>query len=341
MVATALFFSLCSFIVAEPGKSKKPLLARDVYKTAEQRGEPVSLEVNIEFFGEYGETVTDENGTSYHMYGETFYEDKVYPPEYWGVFPLYFWDTEVGITTTVRNTSDSRDTTVRMTTESYCLGTDGSNGAELAPKTATNVTLAAGTEKVIDTSFIVGYTPDADSGLDRFIIKLFNVEDDGAHVVGGEININPNNNPDNEFTVTLPDDSAIARDDLTQDYAGYSGSAKNVHVKPKGNGNQNGLIVDGEQYTVENGNSYDIASDSMTVNLYNDNVNPSGKAVGKWWIAITAGDATITVLNEEGGGAEERDDEDDELITTEEGVFCPPENEGKILDILQQILAEQ
>lgn len=111
--------------------------------------------------------------------------------------------------------------------------------------------------------------------------------------MGGEININPNNRPDNEFTLTLPDSSTITRDDLTQDYPGYTGSATLVHVKPKGNGNQNDLLLNMEVYTLLNAATYDIASDSMTVDLYNDHINPQGKAVGKWWIAITATDATI------------------------------------------------
>ena len=111
--------------------------------------------------------------------------------------------------------------------------------------------------------------------------------------VGGAININPNNSPQNEFFIKLPDGSEINRDDLVQDYAGYNGPATIVHVKPKGNGNQNDLLINGNEYAVENKSTYEILCPTMVVNIYNDNVNPQGKAVGKWWIAIAATGATV------------------------------------------------
>ena len=116
---------------------------------------------------------------------------------------------------------------------------------------------------------------------------------DAWHSAGGQININPNNSADNEFSVTIPDGSTINRDILVQDYPGYLGQATLVHVKPKGNGNQNGFLVDGQPCTLENKNTYDIVSDYMSVSIYNDNINTNGKAVGKWWISIAAAESTI------------------------------------------------
>ncbi len=110
--------------------------------------------------------------------------------------------------------------------------------------------------------------------------------------ITGGININPNNSPDNEFTLGFADGTTITRDDLTQDYGGYTGPAEMVHLKPKGNGNQNSLTLNGEPYTLYNANTYDITG-PLSVDLYNDHINPSGKAVGKWWIEITAAGATI------------------------------------------------
>lgn len=117
---------------------------------------------------------------------------------------------------------------------------------------------------------------------------------DGFHSVGGQININPNNSSQNEFTLTLSNGSTITRDDLTQDFPGYTGDAVFAHVKPKGNGNQNGLVVDGEAYSLENANTYDVSSSIMSVNLYNDHINAQGKAVGQWCISIATTCATIT-----------------------------------------------
>lgn len=117
----------------------------------------------------------------------------------------------------------------------------------------------------------------------------------GSYSIGGSININPNNSADNEFSVTLPGGSTITRDMLTQNYTGYNGPATAVHVKPKGNGNQNSLIVNGLIYDLQNKNTYDITATSMAISIYNDNVNRQGKAMGKWWIAIATTESVITV----------------------------------------------
>ena len=126
--------------------------------------------------------------------------------------------------------------------------------------------------------------------------------------LGGSININPGNNPNFEFTLRLPDGFEITRDDLhddvplthgngfSADYLEYAGPATLVMVKPKGNGNQNGLTLDGEPYRLLNKNRYTITSTSMTVHLYNDKRNRRGRAMGKWWIDIAADDATITIV---------------------------------------------
>jgi Tfp pilus assembly protein PilX len=112
--------------------------------------------------------------------------------------------------------------------------------------------------------------------------------------VNGLININPNNSPQNQFVLTLPGGGTITRNDLTQNYGGYVGQARAVRVKPKGNGNQNGLTVDGQTYVIHNSTTYEITSSAMAVNLFNDKINKQGKAIGHWHISIGATDATIT-----------------------------------------------
>ncbi len=113
--------------------------------------------------------------------------------------------------------------------------------------------------------------------------------------VSGKININPNNSDQDEFVLILQDGTRISRDQLKDDYAGYEGLALRVYVKPHGNGNQNGLIVDGRPCPLKNANTYDISSSMMTVKLYNDG-NGQGKGMGQWWISITAANATIKVV---------------------------------------------
>jgi Tfp pilus assembly protein PilX len=111
--------------------------------------------------------------------------------------------------------------------------------------------------------------------------------------VNGVININPNNSPEHEFSLTKKDGSIITRDTLTQNYGGYVGEATAIHIKPKGNGNQNKLTVDGQAYTLHNSTTYDITSPSMNVAIYNDKINKQGKATGHWYISIGATDAEI------------------------------------------------
>jgi len=117
-----------------------------------------------------------------------------------------------------------------------------------------------------------------------------------GHRIDGRINLNPNNCDDFEFRLELPDRSVITRDDLhaSDGSLTYDGPAVLVRVKPKGNGNQNSLTVDGDPYPVRNGTLYTITSTDMTVNLYNERPGRGhGKAMGKWWIEIAAEDATI------------------------------------------------
>lgn len=116
--------------------------------------------------------------------------------------------------------------------------------------------------------------------------------------ISGLLNINPGNSAQHEFTVTKPDGSTFSRDDLasnalTLDSSGtyYQGDATLVHVKPKGNGNQNGLTIDGQPYALQNSNTYNFAG-SMQIRVYNDQVS-GGKAMGHWWIAIVSGTVTI------------------------------------------------
>lgn len=114
-----------------------------------------------------------------------------------------------------------------------------------------------------------------------------------SFVISGAVNINPNNRPDYEFSVTLPDSSQITRDNLIRTYPGYRGRATLVRVKPKGDGNQNLLMVDGQPFVLSNASTYDISSPNMSVGIYNDKV-VHGEAKGHWWISIAATSAQIS-----------------------------------------------
>jgi len=114
--------------------------------------------------------------------------------------------------------------------------------------------------------------------------------------ITGSINLNPNNNSDFEFLLlTKPGGATITRDDLhdSNGVVAYEGLATQVRVRPKGNGNQNGLTVDGSIYPLRNGRVYTITpSGSMAVRVYNSK-HGNGKSMGKWWIEISAPAAAI------------------------------------------------
>lgn len=124
--------------------------------------------------------------------------------------------------------------------------------------------------------------------------------------ISGQININPNNSPDNEFILTKPDGTQITRDDLHTgtdiDEKGnaYFGPAVSVRVKPKGNGGQNSLILNGTPYYIDNSHTYLIHGQYMTCRVYNDKVHSNGKAMGKWWLEISTGSVVVENWGESG-----------------------------------------
>ena len=129
------------------------------------------------------------------------------------------------------------------------------------------------------------------------IYMTFIVPSGGSHALSGSLGINPNNSADNEFVLIKPDGTTITRDDLADDIREYdsvpcvyySGSAILVHVKPKGNGNQNTLLVDGAIYTVENSTTYDFVGE-MNVIVQNDSRNNGNhRANGHWFLGSIGG----------------------------------------------------
>jgi len=119
--------------------------------------------------------------------------------------------------------------------------------------------------------------------------------------ISGLLNLNPNNSAQNEFTMVTGAGATITRDTLhaagtlPADGTYYQGAATFVHVKPKGNGNQNGLIIDGVAFALQNSNTYDFNGD-MVVRLYNDKLKGNGTAMGKWWLQIVSG--TVVINND-------------------------------------------
>lgn len=115
--------------------------------------------------------------------------------------------------------------------------------------------------------------------------------------VSGEANINPNNSPQAEFVMNTGDGLRITRDDLQTglavdaDGAIFNGTCTYLRFKPKGNGNQNGLVVNGAAFSMNNGKQYTLVG-LMNVTVYNDSVS-NGLAMGHWWVRINSGKAYV------------------------------------------------
>jgi hypothetical protein len=153
-----------------------PLLAQGKHK-----GEVKQLDVDISFYAVSGQTITDATGIRYcNAAGRCSYENKVYPPEYWGTYPLFYFGRLTGITVKITNNGPRNIAKVLITTEVYILRTDGSNGSPMTQPRYIEVEVEKGETKIIDASFIAQYTPNMESGLDRFLVKVSHMNQGGG-----------------------------------------------------------------------------------------------------------------------------------------------------------------
>jgi hypothetical protein len=110
-----------------------------------------------------------------------------------------------------------------------------------------------------------------------------------CNAVEGEIEINPANSDLNEFCLVTADGAALTRDSLVAGFEGYSGQARAARFRPKGNANENRLVLDGAPYPLRNGVTYEIGASRMTVCLSN-----SGGGKGCWRLSLSAVGATLS-----------------------------------------------
>ena len=113
-----------------------------------------------------------------------------------------------------------------------------------------------------------------------------------ASAIRAEMRVNPGGGG-HSFLLKQAGGGELTWDDLRDRSSNWSGQATLVRLKPIGS--DNSMLVNDEPQTVSNANTYIVESDVMSVILYNDHFNPRGRAVGQWWIAIAAAEATITI----------------------------------------------
>jgi hypothetical protein len=148
--------------------------------TGQHIGERRMLDVNINFYDSKGKTVTNSQGIYYHHSGRVKYEPKVYPSRYWGTYPLYFFGGRVGVKVTVANKGPRAKIKLRITSEANVILVSGDIGASIMQPKTTQFTVAKGQTKTIDVSFVTQPTPDVDSGLDLFTVKVQHANQGGG-----------------------------------------------------------------------------------------------------------------------------------------------------------------
>jgi hypothetical protein len=117
-----------------------------------------------------------------------------------------------------------------------------------------------------------------------------------AQNLSGSVNLNPGKNRHFEFYLRKPGGTTICRDDLLASFGEleYTGPAALVRFKPKGNGNQNSIVLNGETFLLQNSHVYTITASDLSVHLYNDRTG-NGAAMGHWWLdSLSASDAQIS-----------------------------------------------
>lgn len=121
----------------------------------------------------------------------------------------------------------------------------------------------------------------------------------GSTDANGEVNLNPNNKDDFEFEMDGFDVDGkplkITRDTLHESNGKftYQGTAARIRFRPKGNGNQNGIVLNGKPYRIYNSTTYLILvlKDPATGQLYKIDVKiynrkEKGNAMGQWWMVL-------------------------------------------------------
>ncbi len=162
------------FLFADGGKGGEK-------ERCEYHNKASKLDVDIAFYDQLGHTITDSTGIYYYIWDwSAIYENKVYPEKYWGAFPLYLIDYPVGITVNVTNKKLGKTAKLHIRTEAYELHTDGSNGISMTPPQDIYIEVGKGETKTIDASFTPVWNPDAEGGLDRFLVKVSHLNEGGG-----------------------------------------------------------------------------------------------------------------------------------------------------------------
>jgi hypothetical protein len=345
-ILTVVCFATCMTADARSQKVK----TETTRKGDQQLGTPVELDVGISFSANSGQTITDSDGTTFVYYGLRCWEDKIYPPEYWGVFPLYFFGRRVGINVSIRNESETQDANLRVTTECYCLRTDGGNGAQLLPLQSREVTVAASETTNIDASFVGEFVEGAESGLDRFLVKIY----ESASINYVVVKDAPNTVKYEDATIGLGEDGASQKDyytiSLSAQASGSGGTPPPVPslttaeftVQTKAGNSRATTVLSGSGSSAVDDLGFTITIESisalnitMSVEATGDNAHALSHvefAFAEDMRVVSPSEGTAAIYRETLGGSAST------LIQTKEGVFCPPEPDEELSEAIDTVV---
>jgi len=166
---------MCKFILSLAAVALSLSLAQTGF--AAGVGVAKKLDVAVTFNDPMGFTVTNDQGTFYNFYGFEMFEPKVYLPQHWGTFPLYFVDQNMNFSVAVSNTAaKGKKFKLRIVASHHALLTDGSSGMALAPDQEFIVdNLVAGESRVINASIYIAPDPNLESGLDITTLRIYHL----------------------------------------------------------------------------------------------------------------------------------------------------------------------
>ena len=101
--------------------------------------------------------------------------------------PLYFFGTEAQVTIAVTNNGPQAKAKVQVVSEAFILNTDGTNGTSFGNQLTQDLEIARGETAYIDASFFANVSPELDSGLDRFSIKISHANNNNGNNNAGLI----------------------------------------------------------------------------------------------------------------------------------------------------------
>lgn len=147
------------------------------YGAGQHSGEVDKIRAVVNFLTPSGQTTTDASGITYRAPAYNFqsFEPKVYPPAYWGTYPLYFVGQTMNFTVTLTNTaaSGNKKFKVRVQALNNVLEISGSVGRPLgSPQEWTVEDLRPGESRTLNGSVYIAPDPTLPSGLDLTKIRI-------------------------------------------------------------------------------------------------------------------------------------------------------------------------